>query len=383
MAFDWSDIVVYTETQARQFLLNKLDAVGFQATSWQEGSVPLALVDIGALVYSRVSEIAVALKNANFLQTATGDGLTAKAYSDYDTPRGQATTAVYNVTLSCLATEGPYTLSIDDVVITDGTNEFRNGVGGTLLAGGTLTLPFESQISGVEANSVASQIDRLVTTYAGVEITNVVQTQIAENAEDDTRLQERCRLRWPTLAPIERTRDALTGLVLNVDTSIASVAIDDENPRGGGTVDVYIAANAGAVTSGVKADVQSMLNDVFLGQPDRVQALDPTIATLDVTATVYYDPAFSAAEVGAVVEAQLQTWVNAIPLGGFDFVSGFSDTIPVEEIAYAIRSFQINGTSAIKMVRLSAPASDVAIPSFGKVVRGTWAFTYVAQTLAL
>jgi len=379
MAFAWGDIVAYTETQARQFLLNKLSLVGFQATSWQEGSIPLALVDIGALVYARISEIAVALKEANFLQTATGTGLTAKAYSDYSLSRAPATTSVYLVTLSCLPTEGPYTIGIGDMVISDGTNQFVNGVGGALLAGSTLTLPFESETIGVEANSIASQIDRLITTYAGVEIVSVAQLQVAENEESDDRLKERCRLRWPTLAPIEKTRDALEGLVLNVDPSIRSVAIDDSNPRGGGTVDVYIAGSSGAVASPIKTAVQSMLNDVFLGTPDRVQAFDPTIATLDVTATIYHDPSFSAAEVGAAVDQQFQAWVNAIKLGGFDYASGFADTVPVEEIVYALRSVTVNGASAVKMVRVTIPAADVAIPSFGKVVRGTWVFTYVAQ----
>src|SRR5205814_9712012 len=116
-----------TRDEANQSLLSMLDGVGFPATSFQEGSIPLGLVELGAEIWSKLSAAAVFLKELGLNQTASGDGLTRFSKSHYANERVGAVAAQRVVTLFCAAGEGPHTIDLSKVVIADPTGRtFRN-----------------------------------------------------------------------------------------------------------------------------------------------------------------------------------------------------------------------------------------------------------------
>src|SRR6478609_207575 len=114
---NWSDIVEVSHDEAKQTCLDYLETVGFAATSWQEGSVPLACVELSAEIWSQLSKVAVFLKTMGLNDTAQGDALTRYSSSQYDNDRNQAVTAQRTISLSCSSTAGPHTFNIGDIVI--------------------------------------------------------------------------------------------------------------------------------------------------------------------------------------------------------------------------------------------------------------------------
>src|SRR5688572_14471220 len=110
----FSQIVELTHDEARDDILDLLEQVGFPADSWQEFSIPRKLTDIGAFVWSNITKIAVAIKEAGFNETATGVALDLRSLSHYQNVRFKAVAEVHKVTLTCDADEGPHTINAGD-----------------------------------------------------------------------------------------------------------------------------------------------------------------------------------------------------------------------------------------------------------------------------
>src|SRR5690606_5098552 len=221
----------------------------------------------------------------------------------------------------------------------------------------------------------------------------------------DERLKARNASKVATRA-LEPIRDTIENLALEAAPAVTAVGIDDENPRGAGTFDVYLAGDLATATQEDVDAVQAPLDARVSGDlatatqedVDAVQAAldarvfgdtsgDPntrpgyavaaTPLALDITATVYYSPAFEAAAVQAGVEAALLAFVRSIPLGGFDYSSALEDVVPVTEIAAAIKNATVNGQQgAVRAVVIATPSADVEPDPFEKVIPGTWTLTF-------
>jgi uncharacterized phage protein gp47/JayE len=375
----WSQIVEVTHDQAKQALLNLLDGVGFTATSWQEGSIPLAFVEIGARIWSDLSKVAVTLKRAGFNSTAEGEGLTRFSKSHYNNERQPAQTAQRLITLSCSADEGPYAIDVGDVVVSSSSGRtFRNVAGNdvvypaTLTSGGTLQLLFEAEVAGeshtLGSNALLAPNGRLVTTYAGVQISEDVETRPGRDEESDARLRRRNETKWALLTGFELTDKAVENIILTAVPGIETVAVDSSNPRGPGTFDVYV---AGEFTTGTE-DVESAheLLQRYVMDPDPANVVHVIAApevTLNVQGTIYHDARYASADIKLAVEAALVDFIRTIPLGGFDFSPGPQHVVPKNDIENAIKETQINGQRVIKTVVVNVPTVDLPVTSYGKV----------------
>jgi uncharacterized phage protein gp47/JayE len=377
----WSQIVEVTHDQAKQSLLNLLDGVGFTATSWQEGSIPLAFVEIGARIWSDLSKVAVTLKRAGFNSTAEGEGLTRFSASHYDNHRQPAQTAQRLITLSCIASEGPHSIGVGDVVIAAPQGQtFRNVEGNsvvypaTLSSGGTLQLLFEAEVAGASHTlgdgALLSPNGRLVTTYAGVEISADIQTREGRNVESDERLRRRNETKWALLTSFELIDRAVEHIVLTAAPGIESVAVNSTNPRGPGTFDVHVAGSL-TVAGDEEVELAHEALQRYVMDPDPanvvwVRKADPVPLTL--AGTVYHDARFDSADVKLATEAALVEFIRGIPLGGFDYSPFPANTVPKNNIEAAITAVAIGGTRVVKTVVLNVPTVDLPVPSFGKVV---------------
>jgi len=379
----WADVVSRTQAECKQDILTMLDEVGFTATSWQEGSVALGCVEIGALVWSKLTDIAVALKNANLLRTSTGAAFDAYVESQYDETRVAASSAVYLKLLTCAAGEGPHSIDIGDVIATNGEYTYTNIAGNsiaypyTLAGGASVTLMFQADTPGADPTVAASEIDQLQTTFAGVTISGGSLVTAGYDQESEPRCAERCLTKWSTLTEGETIVDLVRNICLNADSTIARVEVDDENPRGDYTFDAYVAGTSGTVAEPARAAAAAALALRFFGSATS-SAIAATEYELDITGTVYYDPSASAADVEDAVDATLLAWFATIPLGGFTYGVGLANIVTVGDIENAIRSAQINGTDCVRTVKLTVPAADETPAEFNVVVQGTIALTYTA-----
>lgn len=386
---NWADIVTLTYEQAKQLILNNLAAVGYQGTSWEEGDPALAGVEIGSDLWKNLSAYAVFLRDMALNDTATGEALTRLSKSRFGNTRNPSVSAQRQITLSCAAGSGPYPINLGDSVIEDDDGHTIRNIAGlgvsypaNLSSGGTLTLLYEAETPGADANVPDDSYTNLVTTLAGVTVTDDTAYRIGENEESDARLRARNATTIATRS-LEPIADTIENLALEAASTIYSVKGDFENPRGPGTFDVYIAGELATAGSSEVLAVQAALDAKVMGDVSGAANTRPGYAiaaptlTLDLVGTVYYAPTYNAADVEAGVEAALRDFLRTIPLGGFDFTPSLTDVVPKNDIENVIKSALVNGQSGvIKTVTLATPAADLSVTSFQKVIEGTWTLTY-------
>lgn len=383
----------FTEDEAATDLIALLEKLGFKATSWQEGSVPFSLVMLGAHLFAKASEFWGGIAEQGYIDTAEEEGLTRLSSSHYQNTRHAAVPTQIRETFTTASGEGPHSINVGNIVVTDDEGHtFRNvqGLGivypVSLTSAAPVTLLCEAEIADADHNVADDVVTQLVTTYAGVSCTNDADPdtgssiiQLGADQESDVALETRDATKWPTLA-IESVRDALKNVALNAASGIAKVEVDDGNPRGAGTANVYIAGAAAVAGGSDVTATQSALDARFFGNtgtPPRVQAIAATSLTLTIVGTVYYDSNYSASDVQAAVEASLLEFIEATPLGGWDYSPGPANVVRVNDIEDAIRTSLISGSKPVKTVTITTPAGDLAVGSFQLVVPpGSYSLTY-------
>lgn len=384
----WSDIVEVTHDDAKQSILNLLETVGFAATSWQEGSVPLAFVETSAEIWSQLSTVAVFLKTMALNDTSVGDALTRFSSSHYDNERLLAVAAQRTTALACTADAGPHSFNVGDVVIAhpDG-NTYRNVDDGitvypvTIPSGGTATgLTFEAEVAGIASNKGADTVTIMVTTLAGVTVISDEIKRTGTDAEADPRLRLRNTTKWPLLTRFQLTASAVQNLAYTAAQGVTTVEVDATNPRGAGTFDVYV---AGELTTAGGADVdavQAKIDRYVFGSSAPTKTCLVIAAPeqpLDLTGTIYYQGAYTSAQLLGATTAALIEFIKTIPLGGMDFSPGPNHVVPYNDITDVLREVQISGQAVKKTVVMSSPSSDTFVAPFGKVTLGTVALTFI------
>ena len=385
---NWADVVEVSHDDAKQSLLEQLDAVGFTATAWQEGEPALALVELTAEVWHQLSKVAVFIKEAMLNDTATGEALTKLSKSHYDNTRTGATTAQRRVTLVCSATAGPHNFDAGDVVLehADGPTYrlIDNGDPGvvfpiTLASGGSQAdLIFEAEVAGTDANKIDGSVTSLLTTFAGVTVASDAAERDGANAEADAVLRTRNTTKWALLTQYELIDDAVVNICLESTVAVTGVAVDSQNPRGAGTFDVYLAGDLGTASLDDVALAQAAIDARVFGST----ATPPTCVVdqapeepLNLTGTVYYKGSYDAAALETATILALEEYIKLIPLGGYDFYPGPSNVVPINDVEAVIRAVTLGGQNVSKTVVLTSP-SDLSVPVYGKVTLGTIALTF-------
>jgi hypothetical protein len=384
----WSDIVEKTHDECKQDILTFLSGEGFTgAFAWNQGSIPLLFVDSLARVWSKLTEIAVALKNAHTLADCEDEATDAYCDSQYNEPRVLASAATYLKELTCEAGEGPHSIDIGDVVLTDGNYTYRNIAGNGItypynLAGGaSVTLLFQADQPGADPTVTASTIDTLQTTFNGVTVTGGSLQSEGVDRESDASYKARCRTKWPTLSEGETISDHVVNICLNADTTIKRATVDDENPRGDYTANVYLAGESGIVGSGAVAAAQSALDRRFfrsVANPT-VLAIASAADPLSISGTIYYYSNYTLAVAQTAVEASLAEFFSSIPNGGFMYGTGLNHVVTLDDVRNAVRSATSGGQRVVKTFVMTLPAADHEVEDFDVVTLGSIAgLNYIA-----
>jgi hypothetical protein len=390
---EWADIVEISHDDAKQGILDQLDAQDFGGNAWQEGDAGLLGVEIGADIQNSSSRYAVFLKKSAFNDTATKEALTNLSRSRFGNTRIDAIAAQRSITLTVASGSGPYAIDLNDIVLEDEDGHQVHNVATTavtypvnLTSAAPLTLTFEALVPGSDSDVPADSYTSLVTTYVGVTVTDDTPSLNGAPEESDTRLRLRNSTKVATRS-LEPVDDTIVNLALEVAPTVYTVKVDSENPRGAGTFDVYLAGELATATSTEVNAVQAALDARVMGDTSGIPSTRPGYAqaastqSLDVTGTVYYDPIYSSADVAAAVVTALTNFLKTIPLGGFIYSTGLANVVPINEIESAIKGALVGGQSgAVKTVALTTPAGNVAVTSMRKVIQGTWNLTYTASS---
>lgn len=369
-----------TQDEALQTILDELASLGFNSTSWQSGSVQRTIITAMAEVWARISEGVAFLAEMGFNETSTSGGLTLFSDSHYDNQRVEAVATEGLMLFTGSAIGPPHTISVGGIVVKEETTGivYRNTAGGTIPASGSISLAMQADTPGIAGNIPNLSTLKLSTPYTGVTATNPdpgsgtwITTQGIDE-EADVTLRARNRTKWATLN-FALPADAYVNLSLTSDSDITRVTVDDSNPRGAGTLDVYIARATGIAVAG---DVTTVQTEIDKKRPVTADPLVIAAAaqTVTISGTIHITTALHDAAKEAEIEQAAIDYTNSLPIGG--------EIVPPGTTGYFIFSELITAISRIEGVRrvaLVSPTADIAISGFSvaTVSGGTPAFTYV------
>lgn len=363
----------------RTILEDLLEAADFPVDAWQDEGVARAYLETQSALGAIMSERVAFLSKQGFLTTAEADFLTALVKSHYDEDRNVAVKSVFPVVF---ANGGgiTHTPGAGEIVLrSDDGQTFTNTGAETITAGASTTVEVQAQAAGAAGNIEAQTLE-LVTPLAGVVAAFEGSFTVAgADAESDPKLRERARTKWGTLR-VEKVREGVLNLAREASASIHGVAIDDDNPRGPGTVDVYLAGeNATAGGADVTA-VQAALDDAFFGNGTEdalVKAFAAPTTAQPVAAQIFVRGSTNA-QVLANLNAAWEAFLVDVPVGGFDLSPGPVNVIPRAMIIAALAE----ADPTILAVNLTSPAADVNVDPTTKVLDGgaTFTITVLSQT---
>ncbi len=357
-----------TEDQALDVILVRLTELGFSGTSWQSGSPQLTICRAAALLYSKATELVQTLLYAGYNDFAEGEYLTRFSLSNYDNTRVAAVAAQYTVRHTVAAGEGPYTVAAGALLASNGTYKYRSLTGATLTSATPTDIVYQAEIPGSAPTAADNTITTLITTLVGVTITNPLDSLVRAGADEETDASLRIRnsTKWATLS-VERPSDGYKHAVLSVLPNFR-VVVDDTNPQGPGTVDIYIASATG-VAGGTDETTAQTEVDRIKSPTATVDVIIAASTAINVIGDVYIQTAYNTAATQLAIEEAVADYINSLDIGGVNL--GASRVIPLDGIEGAIRSVQ-----GVKNVDLSSPAADTTITQFDVAILGTLALSY-------
>jgi hypothetical protein len=174
-------LAVPIEDDVRQQLLSDLNVADFPITDWQTGGVMKTFVElITRAVFTYAAKLIPTITAGGFLTEADETWLrTMLAPQLYNLTPSPATFTIEQGVLTCDAANGPYTITVGQLLaITTAGRRYSNITGGSLATSGTLTLQWQSEgpnDSTVDATNYidgANSMTSLVTPLSGVTINN-------------------------------------------------------------------------------------------------------------------------------------------------------------------------------------------------------------------
>lgn len=313
-----------TRAEAEEYALTLLTDLGLNARSWQSGSWQLTITNLFVTVYAALTANIKTLAEIGFNELAVGDSLTAFSDSVYDNQRNEATRAQHTLRLTCGAVGGPYTITAGQYVVretTTGNNLLYTALtGGTLNPSSTLNITAECQTAGVQGNVAIGSITDPVTPLVAVIVTNIdvgdgtslVEAGTNEESDEDLRIRNTTKWAAQNLAS---PAEAYEYWVRVGSANITRVLVDDSNPRGSGTTNVYAAGATGVAALGDVADGQAEL-DKHLPETSDAKVIAAPSDVQAFVANVYITAADHDAAKETEIEQALLDYINSLAIGG-------------------------------------------------------------------
>lgn len=364
-----------SDAELEQQIIDRLDELGFASKGWQSGSAQLTIgVKLPAWLYAKFAQMVRTVLRSGFNDTAEGDFLTRFSKSVYQNTRKPAVAARYTVRHTVAVGEGPHTIDVGDLSATNGTHVYSNIDDGSiaypvvLSSAAPVDITYEAEKPGAGANTADGTITQLITTVAGLTITNPRPSQLVAGANEEADdgpaggstggIRLRNSTRWVTLA-IDMPADGYKNIALGV-SGVGRVAVDAQNPRGPGTVDVYIAGNDAPAGPTDVTNCQTAI-DARRSITANVLVILPSNQTIVVSGIVYVAPAYLTGA-QAKVEQAVRDYINVIQIGG-DELDGLTWGVAEDAIKAAIRA-----VPGVKNVDLTAPLTDFVMNPYGLAV---------------
>jgi uncharacterized phage protein gp47/JayE len=318
-----------SEDTALTFLLTSLASIGFPTTSWSPTGRIYSALRVFAKGLSNVFTAITEITKGGLLGLSTKGWLTLLSKEQYDNTRFEATFAEGTVTLTVAAGAGPYPIAPGASIVYETLTlrrYFSTNVTTVTLPAGPSTTPltYRAEFKGSAYNAPLGASMGFVTPLPGVTATltdtqgtGTWLTKQGTDEEADEPLRTRDRTRWATLG-LQKPEDAYVYLAMNVPgvgTPATKVKVDASNPHGPGTMDIWLASNAGPLPAADEALVAAYLES--LASPaaqDGLQVANALVLAISVAVRIEYQGVFAT----AIAEARdaVKAYVDGLPIGG-------------------------------------------------------------------
>jgi uncharacterized phage protein gp47/JayE len=371
-----------TNAEALASTLDLLQSLGFETTGWQDGRIQKSLIVTYASILAEMSEGVAFTANAGTNDYAQGTQLTVYSKQRFGNTRFEAVATEGQINLTNRAATA-YTLQPGALLFTSSTGVQFVSTSAVTVLGGSAASPVTTPVSvrcmlkGSIGNVGSGTIRTMATPLAGVTCDNPGSpwySTTGEDEETDVALQSRNRTQWDRLSV-----ELISGGYENIarDAGAAKVTIDTTNPRGPGTLDVYVSGATAVLSGSEVTTIQEAFSDrVWATDPtatptSRVQVKTPATFPLNITAKVYHRSDVKTSELLPRINSALTAFVASIPIGGKSYSATLNNAITRSDINDALlKVFGVN------TVTISLPAVEtLAIPSLSLVVPGTWTIT--------
>jgi phage-related baseplate assembly protein len=333
----------------------------FPTSSWAVGSFQRTLFEQDALVDEDLAETIRKVAAGGFIDLADEGWIELDGEQLYNLARNPGTNTVGNVVLTDTANSGPHTIAVGQLWVATGSGlRYNNVTGGTLPLGGTLTLSFKAEKIGVAYNAGAGAIAYLLTSLAGVTVSNPNPvggswiTSAGSDRESKAAYAQRCKLRWPALSvgAVAASYDLWAKTIAPTVTR----TLVRPSPTVEGEIEVFLASAAGTVDSSVVTAVTDYI-EPRVPLPSTLLVQSATAYGLTVSGTVYVQAGYATAAANAV-----QQNLAALVGGG---VNSIGETLPGIAIGGTIYLNQlieqIQLPTGVRNVALTAPLADVVL----------------------
>jgi uncharacterized phage protein gp47/JayE len=247
-------------------ILSKI-ATRTQITNFNVGSVARTMAEVFGGTVSELYDFLARALGQGFLATAEGYWLDLKA-QEYGITRKQATHAYGNVILGRNQPK-QFNISIPAGTIAatlkdQAGDEYRYITQQTIILPALHTeilVPVKAEHPGTGYNVGADAIKKLTVYVSGIDYVRNQSDWITSEGTDeetDDELRRRCFLAWEELAQ-GGTKAAYISWALSVN-GVKNVYVNDNFPRGQGTVDIFILSTSGIPTPALIADAQLVID---------------------------------------------------------------------------------------------------------------------------
>lgn len=347
----------------------ELEDAGFAITNFSSGGIFYTLMMLAFKLYIELITLCRTVLSNMFVTYAEGTWLELKA-GDFAQKRKVAVKTQGKVTVSRSASGDAVTIPAGQVFKTDAD---INGdvlryiaLADTVLQQGALSVDVavEAEAEGAKYNVSKDQIVNTLTHIEGIDtVTNGADwiTTEGSDIEDLESLRSRTLNAWaelstlPTAEKYKNVCEAVSGVLF--------VRVDDDQPRGQGTIDIIVTGTAGAATDNLLAAVKTAA-EAIAGPYDDIEVKSSTTVAQDISVTVTVSSSIDTDG----LEDKVKSAITALLAVSKD---RSLNELTLSDINYAIRS----KCSEVKNVAFTAPTADVVLNTDQIIIAGTLTIT--------
>ncbi len=334
----------------------ELEEDGFRIRNFRTGKIFKTLEMVFLKAVNELYKLLLQVVAMVFVTDAQGFWLDMKA-KEYGKERKQATKSEGEVAVGRYSTDGkPKMIAKGTIFKTDidsEGNELRYIAKENVVMESDqlkVYVPVVAEFPGEIYNVAQNMIKHSTQHIPGIDyITNEVDWLKKEgtDTESDDSLRKRCENAWDELST-NFTCHAYQSIISGIE-GVLVVLVDDEHPRGQGTIDIIVTGVAGLPTETLLNTVREKVEEIK-GPYDNVLVYGPEAVYQDVDVTIYIDDIYGDE---SVIENEAINTINNL--------FQVSDNNPGNKLYRAKINYELMNIENVTNVIVNTPAEDVIL----------------------